>query len=185
MENLGIKYIQEKNWSKAYDVSLKNKSWTKTRICLLCYGQTTFCLVNWILITPSIENNVHIEQLFLFCDNIGCAVCVCACAEMDSSGMFISCLLKYTCIMYTSFKILHVSLVLIFIYYCQVFVMVVDLVMVFFYVFVVCSGYMFQRLRGTTYSLHFQGDWSSSSGCRSYTEKEMCCLCRTVWGCLG
>jgi vitellogenic carboxypeptidase-like protein len=26
MENLGIKYIQEKNWSKAYDVSLKNKS---------------------------------------------------------------------------------------------------------------------------------------------------------------
>lgn len=46
-----------------------------------------------ILITPNIENNVHFEQLFLFFNNIGCAVCM----EMDSSGMFISCLLKYTC----------------------------------------------------------------------------------------
>jgi len=56
--------------------------------------------------------------------------------------------------------------------------MVVDLVMVF-YVFALCSGYTFQCMGGT-YSLHFQGDRSSSSGCRSYTVKEMCCLCRTV-----
>jgi len=26
MENQGIKYIQEKKWSEAFDVSLKNKS---------------------------------------------------------------------------------------------------------------------------------------------------------------
>ena len=55
------------------------------------------------------------------------------------------------------FMILHLSLILTFIYYCQVFMMVVDLVMVFFYVSVLCSGYMFQRMGGT-YSLHFQGD---------------------------
>jgi len=26
MENLGVKYIQEKKWNEAYDVSLENKS---------------------------------------------------------------------------------------------------------------------------------------------------------------
>jgi len=65
--------------------------------------------------------------------------------------------------------------------------MVVDLVMVFFYVFALCSGYMFQRMGGT-YSLHFQGDRSSSSGCRSYTEKE-CVVCvgqfEEVWASHG
>jgi len=64
-------------------------------------------------------------------------------------------------------------------FYCQVFMMVVGQVMVFFYVFALCSGCMFQHMGGT-YSLHFQGDRSSSSGCRSYMEKGMCCLCRTV-----
>jgi len=39
-----------------------------------------------------------------------------------------------TSIMYTFFMILHLSLILTFINYCQLFMMVVDLVMVFLYV---------------------------------------------------
>jgi hypothetical protein len=66
-------------------------------------------------------------------------------------------LLKYSCFTYTSFMILHMSLVLTFIYYYQVFMVVVDLVMVFCYVSGLCSGYMFQ-LMGGTYTLHVQGE---------------------------
>jgi len=45
-----------------------------------------------------------LEQLPLFYNNFDCF-----CVEINSSGMFISCLLKYTYIMYTFFMILHVS----------------------------------------------------------------------------
>jgi len=51
--------------------------------------------------------------------------------------------------MYTFFMILHLSLILTFINYCQLFMMVVDLVMVFLYVSVLCSGYVFQHVGGT------------------------------------
>jgi len=54
-----------------------------------------------------------------------------------------------TSIMYTFFMILHLSLILTFINYCQLFMMVVDLVMVFLYVSVLCSGYVFQHVGGT------------------------------------
>lgn len=53
--------------------------------------------------------------------------------------------------------ILHLSLVLTFIYNCQVFMVVVDLVIVFFYISGLCSGYMF-HLMGGTYTLHIEGN---------------------------
>lgn len=59
-------------------------------------------------------------------------------------------------------------------YYCQVFMAVVDPVMAFFCVCVLCSGYMLQHFGGP-FSFHFQG-WIGSGGCRSDTKKCVGCV---------
>lgn len=75
--------------------------------------------------------------------------------EQRKEGV-LSCGCSHICYVHFLHDFASVSLILT-ISYCWVFMMVVDLVMVFFYVSVLRSGYMFQCMGGTC-SLHFQGD---------------------------
>jgi hypothetical protein len=110
MENLAMKYIQERKWNEAFDVSYKHKWLIMSWVFIMVWIHCSLCFKLNMIITIGLANDLHWLELTVLPNNR-------LCLNMDNNGM-INFSQKYIYLPCTSFVFLHLF-GLIFTYCCQ------------------------------------------------------------------